>query len=105
MTVKEQIEQLRSLLHQHNYNYYVLNTPSISDQEFDSLMRQLQELEELHPEYQDENSPSVRVGSDINKIKKNFYKEIKDENINLFSNPFGNGDSAIKILDIIENEN
>ena len=67
MTVKEQIEQLRSLLHQHNYNYYVLNTPSISDQEFDSLMRQLQELEELHPEYQDENSPSVRVGSDINK--------------------------------------
>ena len=39
------------------------------------------------------------------KIKKNFYKEIKDENINLFSNPFGNGDSAIKILDIIENEN
>src|SRR5574344_94875 len=69
MTVKEQIEQLRSLLHQHNYNYYVLNTPSISDQEFDSLMRQLQELEELHPEYQDENSPSVRVGRDI---KKNF---------------------------------
>ena len=67
MTVKEQIEQLRSLLHQHNYNYYVLNTPSISDQEFDSLMRQLQELEELHPEYQDENSPGVRVGSDINK--------------------------------------
>lgn len=67
MTVKEQIEQLRSLLHQHNYNYYVLNTPSISDQEFDSLMRQLQKLEELHPEYQDENSPSVRVGSDINK--------------------------------------
>ena len=67
MTVKEQIEQLRSLLHQHNYNYYVLNTPSISDQEFDSLMRQLQELEELHPEYQDDNSPSVRVGSDINK--------------------------------------
>lgn len=67
MTVKEQIEQLRSLLHQHNYNYYVLNTPSISDQEFDSLMRQLQELEKLHPEYQDENSPSVRVGSDINK--------------------------------------
>jgi UDP-N-acetylglucosamine 2-epimerase (non-hydrolysing) len=47
----------------------------------------------------------VLVGSDINKIKKNFYKEIKDENINLFSNPFGNGDSAIKILDIIENEN
>ena len=44
-----------------------MNTPSISDQEFDSLMRQLQELEELHPEYQDENSPSVRVGSDINK--------------------------------------
>lgn len=67
MTVKEQIEQLRSLLHQHNYNYYVLNTPSISDQEFDSLMRQLQKLEELHPEYQDDNSPSVRVGSDINK--------------------------------------
>ena len=67
MTIKEQIEQLRAELHRHNYNYYVLNAPEISDKEFDDLMRELQDLEEAHPEYQDENSPTMRVGSDLNK--------------------------------------
>ena len=67
MTVKEKIEQLRLQLHQHNYNYYVLNAPEISDKEFDDLMRELQDLEQEHPEYKDENSPTMRVGSDINK--------------------------------------
>jgi DNA ligase (NAD+) len=67
MTVQEKIEQLRAELHQHNYNYYVLNAPTISDKEFDDLMRELQELEQQHPEFQDENSPTMRVGSDLNK--------------------------------------
>lgn len=67
MTVKEKIDQLRADLHRHNYNYYVLNAPEISDKEFDDRMRELQELEKEHPEYQDDNSPTMRVGSDLNK--------------------------------------
>ena len=67
MTVKEKIDQLRAELHQHNYKYYVLNAPEISDKEFDDLMRELQDLEKEHPEYQDDNSPTMRVGSDLNK--------------------------------------
>lgn len=67
MTDIERIDQLREELHLHNYNYYVLNAPVISDKEFDDLMRKLQELEARHPEYMDENSPTMRVGSDINK--------------------------------------
>ena len=67
MTEIERIDQLREELHRHNYNYYVLNAPEISDQEFDFLMRELQDLEAKHPEHRDENSPTMRVGSDINK--------------------------------------
>lgn len=67
MTEIERIDQLREELHLHNYNYYVLNAPVISDMEFDKRMRELQELEAKHPEHFDENSPSMRVGSDINK--------------------------------------
>lgn len=67
MTAKEKIDQLRAELHRHNYNYYVLNAPEISDKEFDDMMRELQEMEREHPEYQDETSPTMRVGSDLNK--------------------------------------
>lgn len=67
MTVKEKIDQLRADLHRHNYNYYVLNAPEISDKEFDDRMRELQDFEKEHPEYQDDNSPTMRVGSDLNK--------------------------------------
>ena len=67
MTAKERIDQLRAELHRHNYNYYILNAPEISDKEFDDLMRELQDLEKEHPEYDDPNSPTQRVGSDINK--------------------------------------
>lgn len=67
MTEIERIDQLREELHTHNYNYYVLNAPVITDQEFDHLMRELQNLEAKHPEHFDPNSPSVRVGSDLNK--------------------------------------
>lgn len=67
MNIKERIEELRAELHRHNYNYYVLNAPEISDKQFDDMMRELQDLEKKYPEYQDENSPTMRVGSDINK--------------------------------------
>lgn len=67
MTEIERIDQLRNELHAHNYNYYVLNAPVISDQEFDKLMRELQDLEAKHPECFDANSPTMRVGSDLNK--------------------------------------
>lgn len=65
MSVKEQIEALRSELEQHNYNYYVLSAPTISDQEFDKKMKELQDLEAAHPEYYDPDSPTQRVGSDL----------------------------------------
>ena len=67
MTAKEKIDQLRAELHRHNYNYYVLNAPEISDKEFDDMMRELQDMEREHPEYQDKTSPTMRVGSDLNK--------------------------------------
>lgn len=67
MTVKDEIEQLRAELDEHNYRYYVLSAPTISDKEFDDKMRRLQELEAAHPEYADPASPTQRVGSDISK--------------------------------------
>ena len=67
MTPEERISELREQLHQHNYNYYVLNNPTISDFEFDSLLRELQQLEEANPHLYDANSPTQRVGSDITK--------------------------------------
>jgi len=66
MTPKEEIEQLRKELEQHNYNYYVLNQPTISDYDFDQMMYKLQDLEMFYPQYADENSPTQRVGSDLN---------------------------------------
>lgn len=66
MTDESLILALRAELHRHNYNYYVLNAPTISDQEFDAKMRQLQDLEAQHPELFDANSPTQRVGSDLN---------------------------------------
>lgn len=63
--IRQRIEELRSELNRHNHKYYVENAPEISDFEFDRLMRELQELEEAHPEFFDPNSPTVRVGSDI----------------------------------------
>ena len=65
MDEKQRIEQLRKELHEHNYRYYVLNQPTIGDQEFDFMMKELQELESRHPELYDANSPSQRVGSDL----------------------------------------
>jgi len=61
----KRIEELRNQLHHHNYLYYVQNSPTLSDQEFDHLMRELQDLESKHPEVYDPNSPTQRVGSDL----------------------------------------
>lgn len=60
------IKHLRDELHRHNYNYYVANSPEIDDREFDLLMKELEELEKRHPEVYDPNSPTQRVGSDLN---------------------------------------
>ena len=66
MTEQQRIAQLRKELHEHNYKYYVLNQPTISDQDFDFMMHELQDLEARHPELADPNSPTQRVGSDLN---------------------------------------
>lgn len=66
MNETERIIYLRQQLHEHNHKYYVLNQPTITDQEFDMLMHELQDLESRHPEMADPNSPSQRVGSDLN---------------------------------------
>ena len=64
---EQRIKELREIINRHNHNYYVLNAPSISDQEFDALLRELQDLERDYPQYQDPLSPTQRVGSDITK--------------------------------------
>ena len=67
MTAKDRIDELRKYLHQQNYKYYILNQPEISDKEFDDLLKELQDLEKKNPQYDDPNSPTHRVGSDIDK--------------------------------------
>jgi DNA ligase (NAD+) len=67
MEISQLIQSLRDELNQHNYNYYVLDKPTISDFEFDQKLNQLQELENKHPEFFDENSPTQRVGGAITK--------------------------------------
>ena len=67
MDSRARILELRELLHRHNHNYYVLNSPTIGDIEFDMLMRELQDLEAATPDMYDPNSPTLRVGSDITK--------------------------------------
>ena len=66
MNELQQITDLRNELHKHNYKYYVLNAPDISDEQFDLLMHTLEALEAKHPECFDPNSPTQRVGSDVN---------------------------------------
>lgn len=89
MTVLEQIQQLRETLHQHNYKYYVLDQPEISDFEFDTLLKQLQELEVQHPEYFDENSPTQRVGGTIT---KNFNTIIHENRMYSLDNSYSQED-------------
>ena len=65
--IQQKIEELRTELHQHNYNYYILDGTTISDFEFDLKLKELQELEKNHPEFSDPNSPTLRVGGEITK--------------------------------------
>ncbi len=67
MSIEEKIQSLREELQRHNYNYYVLDKPEISDYDFDMKLKELQELEEQNPEFQDDNSPTVRVGGAVTK--------------------------------------
>ena len=67
MNIEQQITALRNELSEHNYNYYVLDNPTISDFEFDQKLKQLQELENAHPEFYDANSPTLRVGGEVTK--------------------------------------
>ncbi len=80
MNIEQQITALRNELREHNYNYYVLDAPTISDFEFDQKLKQLQELEKAHPEFYDANSPTLRVGGEIT---KNF--ETVPHNYRMFS--------------------
>ncbi len=80
MNIEQQITSLRNQLREHNYNYYVLDNPTISDLEFDQKLKQLQELEKAHPEFYDANSPTLRVGGEIT---KNF--ETVPHNYRMFS--------------------
>lgn len=67
MNIQEKIQLLRKELHKHNYNYYILDTPILSDFEFDQKLKELQQLENQYPEFFDPNSPTQRVGGGITK--------------------------------------
>ncbi|WP_431157488.1 NAD-dependent DNA ligase LigA [Winogradskyella poriferorum] len=89
MDVKSKIETLRDELRQHNYNYYILDNPTISDYEFDMKLKALQDLEEKHPEFFDSNSPSQRVGGTIT---KNFETIVHDFRMYSLDNSYSKED-------------
>lgn len=89
MNPQEKIQQLTEELRKHNYNYYVLDQPEISDYEFDMMLKELQELEEKYPIFQDENSPTKRVGGDIT---KNFETIIHEQRMYSLSNSYSEED-------------
>src|SRR5690554_816109 len=89
MTIKEQILQLREELNKHNYNYYVLDNPIISDYDFDVKLNQLIALEEQHPEFFDANSPSQRVGGEIT---KNFETIVHEQRMYSLDNSYSKED-------------
>ena len=85
MDVKSKIASLRTELQDHNYRYYVLDSPTISDFEFDMKLKELQDLEILHPEYFDPNSPTVRVGGEVT---KNFNTVVHDHRMYSLDNSY-----------------
>ncbi len=85
MDVENKIQALRKELQEHNYNYYVLDKPVISDYEFDMKLKELQELEEKHPEFKDPNSPTQRVGGTVT---KNFETVVHDHRMYSLSNSY-----------------
>lgn len=85
MDAEKKIQSLREELQQHNYNYYVLDKPQISDYDFDMKLKELQELEEKHPEFKDPNSPTQRVGG---AITKNFETVVHENRMYSLSNSY-----------------
>jgi DNA ligase (NAD+) len=89
MTIKEKIDILREELRVHNYNYYVLDKPTITDFDFDIKLKELQALEEKHPEYYDANSPTLRVGG---QITKNFETVVHEHRMYSLDNSYNEDD-------------
>ncbi|WP_029037441.1 NAD-dependent DNA ligase LigA [Salinimicrobium xinjiangense] len=89
MKPEEKIKKLREELHRHNYLYYVLAKPEISDYEFDQKLKELQELEEKHPEFHDENSPTLRVGG---AVTKNFATVVHEHRMYSLDNSYSKED-------------
>jgi len=89
MTIKQQLESLRKELREHNYNYYVIDNPTISDYEFDLKLKELQALEEKHPEFYDAASPTLRVGGGIT---KNFETVAHNERMYSLDNSYSEED-------------
>ena len=89
MNTEDQINRLREELRIHNHNYYVLDNGTISDFDFDIKLKQLQDLEDTHPEFYDANSPTIRVGGTIT---KNFKTIQHDFNMYSLSNSYSKSD-------------
>ena len=89
MSIQQQIETLREELHQHNYNYYILDNATISDYEFDMKLKELQVIEDKHPEFFDANSPTQRVGGTIT---KNFNTVVHDFRMYSLDNSYSKED-------------
>ena len=86
---QQRIEELRSLLHKYNHEYYVNNAPAVSDREFDFLLKELEALETEHPEFMDPLSPTQRVGSDLT---KGFEQVLHDRPMISLANSYDIGD-------------
>ncbi|APY09737.1 DNA ligase (NAD(+)) LigA [Seonamhaeicola sp. S2-3] len=89
MNIEQQINQLRDELREHNYNYYVLDNPTISDYEFDLKLKELQALEEKYPEFFDANSPTQRVGGEVT---KNFETVVHENRMYSLDNSYSKED-------------
>ncbi|WP_318308810.1 NAD-dependent DNA ligase LigA [Flagellimonas crocea] len=89
MNIEQQIQSLREELREHNYKYYVLDEPSISDYEFDTKLKELQKLEAEHPEFKDPTSPTLRVGG---MVTKNFETVVHDHRMYSLDNSYSKED-------------
>ena len=102
MNTEQQIHTLREELRQHNYNYYVLDQPKISDYDFDMKLKELQELEEKHPEFYDPSSPTLRVGG---QVTKNFATVVHEHRMYSLSNSYSKEeleDWEVRIKKLVE---
>ncbi|WP_304038267.1 NAD-dependent DNA ligase LigA, partial [Mesonia mobilis] len=102
MNTEQQIHTLRKELRQHNYNYYVLDQPKISDYDFDMKLKELQELEEKHPEFYDPSSPTLRVGG---QVTKNFATVVHEHRMYSLSNSYSKEeleDWEVRIKKLVE---